>query len=221
MTKKRDITTIYVVRHGESESNIFAHENPDIPASQFGDSGSSLTQKGRNQAQKVAQRLRSVTFDAVFSSDLARAKETAEIIVDDRNVTVIINKSIRERFFGEHMSKRQKQEIEKALDALNEEEKFAFKYFPNGESGYDVVNRFKKFLEEIVPVYRNKTILVVNHSYVMRSFLIHEGYATYNEIPSGSIKNGGYFVVETDGNSYKIIKRHGIARNGTYADDEE
>jgi broad specificity phosphatase PhoE len=219
--KKTDVTTIYVVRHGESESNVFAHENPDKPASQFGEYGSSLTQKGRNQAQKVAHQLRTTVFADIFSSDLARAKETAEIIARERDLEVITDKTIRERFFGEHMSKTQKQEIEKALDTLNEQEKFAFKYFPNGESGYDVVKRFKKFLESIIPVYSNKNILIVSHSYVMRSFLIHEGYATYNEIPSGSIKNGGYFVVETDGKTYEIVKRYGIARNGKYGADEE
>jgi probable phosphoglycerate mutase len=219
--KKKNVVTIYVVRHGESESNVFAQENPDKPASHFGESGSSLTQKGREQAKKVAERLRNVSFSAIFSSHLARAKETAEIITDGRDVKIAIDKAIRERSFGEHMSKKQKQEIEKALDDLNEQEKFAFKYFPNGESGYDVVNRFKKFVIDIIPAYTNKNILIVSHSYVMRSFLIHEGYATYNEIPSGSIKNGGFFVVETDGETFIITKRYGIARNGSYDDNEE
>lgn len=219
--KKKNVVTIYVVRHGESESNVFAQENPDKPASHFGDSGSSLTQKGREQAQKVATRLQDVSFAAIFASHLARAKETAEIIAEGRDIGIGLDKAIRERFFGEHMSKKQKQEIEEALDDLNEQEKFDFKYFSNGESGYDVVNRFKKFIIDIIPAYTNKNILIVSHSYVMRSFLIHEGYATYNEIPSGSIKNGGYFVVETDGETFTIIKRYGIARNGAYNDNEE
>ena len=219
--KKKNVVTIYIVRHGESESNVFAQENPEKPASHFGESGSSLTQKGREQAQKVAQRLQDVSFAAVFSSHLARAKETAEIIAQGRDLEIITDRAVRERFFGEHMSKKQKQEIEKALDDLNEQEKFAFRYFPNGESGYDVVNRFKKFIMDIIPAYTDKNILIVSHSYVMRSFLIHEGYATYNEIPSGSIKNAGYFVVETDGETFTITKRFGIARNGKYNDNEE
>jgi len=219
--KKKSVVTIYVVRHGESESNVFAQENPDTPASHFGESGSSLTQKGREQAKKVAVKLQDISFTAIFASDLARAKETAQIIAEGRDLEIMIDKAIRERSFGEHMSKKQKQELEKALDDLNEQEKFAFKYFPNGESGYDVVNRFKKFIIDIIPTYANKSILIVSHSYVMRSFLIHEGYATYNEIPSGSIKNGGYFVVETDGDTFTITKRYGITHKGMYNDNEE
>jgi broad specificity phosphatase PhoE len=220
MIKKKDVTTIYVVRHGESESNLYAREHPNLPASHFGILGSSLTQKGRVQVENLADRLKNVDLSVVIASDLNRAKETAEIIAQHHNLSVITNNTIRERFFGEPMSSEQKKEIEKALDNLNEEEKFAFKYFPNGESGYDVVKRFKKFLEEVINTYKNKNILVVCHGYVMRSFLIHEHYAKYDELRSGSIKNAGYFVVKTDGRTFKIVDRHGITRREGFDDEE-
>lgn len=221
MSKKRkEVTTMYVVRHGESESNVYAYENPNKPASHFGEFGSSLTQKGQDQVHNLAQRLQKVHFSAIFSSDLNRAKETAEIIGNDQDVNVQTNPIIRERFFGEHMSNAEKREIEKALFDLDELEKFSFKYFPGGESAYDVVNRFKKFLYEIAPAYINKTILVVCHGHVMRAFLIHKGYATFDELPSGSIKNTGYFVVETDGEHFEIAKTHGITRNRGFDDEE-
>jgi broad specificity phosphatase PhoE len=221
MTKKgNDETTIYIVRHGESESNVFARENPDKPASHYGEFGSSLTKKGRDQSHQLSLRLIHIHFDAIFSSDLNRAIETAKILAKDRNLQVVTNQIIRERFFGNHMSNRQKRQIEKALDALNEEKKFAFKYFPNGENGYDVVRRFHTFLEEIIKAYKNKTVLVVSHSYVMRSFLIHEHYATFDELLGGSIKNAGYFIIKTDGKTFRIIDRHGITRNRGYDDEE-
>src|SRR5258708_4266787 len=95
--KKYDGTTIVIVRHGESESNVYARENPNKPTSQFGESGSSLTQKGREQAQLLATRLADVPFSAVYSSDLKRAKETAEIIAQRHNLPVITDNTIRER----------------------------------------------------------------------------------------------------------------------------
>ena len=218
--KKRDVTTIYVVRHGESESNVYARENPDKPASHFGEFGSSLTQKGREQAQKLAQRLAHVQIDAIFSSKLNRAKETAEIIAQSHNLPIITNQVLRERFFGEPMSNVKKKEIEKALDKLTEEEKFAFKYFPNGENGHDVVKRFKEFLCEVIPTYQDKNILLVTHGYVMRSFLIYEKFAKYDELPSGCIKNGGYFVIESDGKTFAITDKYGITRNRGYDNEE-
>ncbi len=220
LKQNNDLTTIYVVRHGESESNVYAHENPNEPASHFGEFGSSLTQKGREQVDIIAQRLQKVQFSVFFSSHLSRAKETAEILAAKYNLPVITDQNIRERFFGEPMSNEKKREIEKALDILNEEEKFSFKYFPNGESGHDVVNRFKNFIKEIVPKYKNKTILLVSHGYVMRSFLISEGFAKYNELRGGTIKNAAYFVIKTDGKSFKIVDRHGITRNRGYDDEE-
>jgi broad specificity phosphatase PhoE len=221
MTKSHsDLTTIYVVRHGESESNVYAHENPDKPASHYGELGSSLTQKGRNEAKALEQRLCAIQFSAFFSSHLNRARETAEIIAKKYNLPVNVDRAIRERFFGEPMSNSKKKEIEKALIGLNEQEKFAFKYFSNGESGHDVVNRFKEFLRKIVNEYKNKTILVVSHGYVMRSFLISEGFAKYDELRKGAIRNTGYFVIKTDGHTFRIIDRHGIFRNREYDDEE-
>lgn len=214
MTKNNDEpTTIYIVRHGESESNVYAQENPDKPASHFGELGAPLTEKGRQQALDVAQKIRNIPFAAVFSSDLSRARETAEIIAQEQELHVNTNNTIRERYFGDDMSSVQKREIEKALEDLNEEEKFAFKYYPHGESGYDVINRFKKFLHEIIPVYRGKTIVVVSHGYVMRSFLIHVGFAKFDELRGGTIDNAGYFVVNADGKNFTISETHGIHKN--------
>lgn len=217
---KNEVTTIYVVRHGESQSNVYAHENPDEPASHYGEFGSSLTKKGREQAQLVAQRLKHVHFSAFFSSHLNRAKETAEIIAKNYNQPVVIDRDIRERFFGEPMSHKKKEELEKALNNLNEHEKFAFKYFSNGESGFDVAKRFKHFLEQIITTYKGKKILLVSHGYVMRSFLINAKFAKFDELKGGSIKNGGYFVIKTDGKTFKIVDRYGIMRNKGYDDEE-
>jgi broad specificity phosphatase PhoE len=221
MTKKtHEVTKLYIVRHGESESNVYAREHPDKPASHFGELGSSLTENGIKQAQKISLRLKKMPVSAVLSSDLKRAKETAEIIAREHNLPVITDETIRERFFGEHMSAVQKREIEKALDLLDEEGKFAFRYFEHGESGHDVVRRFKKFLSNVIEIYKNKTIVIVSHGYVMRSFLIHEKYAQYDELLGGSIINGGYFVAETEGKKYTITEKHGVSRRKGIDDEE-
>lgn len=217
---KNEITTLYIVRHGQSQSNLYAKLNPDKPASQFGPLGAPLTEEGKMQAKNLAERFKDIDFFAIFSSDLNRAKETAEIIVKGRGKKVITNKTIRERYFGDDMSNNKKHEIEKALLELDENEKFAFRYFPHGESGYDVINRFKTFLQEIVKTYEGKKVLIVNHGYVMRSFLIHEGFAKFDELRGGSIKNCGYFVVKSNGNTYEVTKTFGIRRNSN-SDDEE
>ena len=63
--------TVYLVRHGESEANI-------SPLRLTEDSG--LTERGRIQAETVADRVSRLSVDVIISSTMPRAKETAEII---------------------------------------------------------------------------------------------------------------------------------------------
>lgn len=77
----KNLTTIYVVRHGESQSNTEVH----IPYTERkirtdGPKGSPLTEKGKQQAKEVAEKLRNVHFDAAFSSHKIRAQDTANSI---------------------------------------------------------------------------------------------------------------------------------------------
>lgn len=58
-----------------------------------------LNENGRRQAQEVATKL-DVTFEKVYSSDLSRASETAEIITD-KKIPHALNKGLRERYMGE------------------------------------------------------------------------------------------------------------------------
>ena len=63
-------TVIYLIRHGESEGNLkrICLGNTDL----------GLTEKGREQAEKTAKALSPVDIDAIYSSDLIRAVQTAE-----------------------------------------------------------------------------------------------------------------------------------------------
>lgn len=65
--------TIYLVRHGETDNN----KNNIIQGSVV---DMALNKKGEKQAQQGAARLKKIPFTAAFSSDLVRAKQTAEII---------------------------------------------------------------------------------------------------------------------------------------------
>ena len=66
---------IYVVRHGESETNRDQKWTGWFDAP--------LTDKGRADAQKAAEFLKDISFDKIYSSDLSRAIETAKIVVPD------------------------------------------------------------------------------------------------------------------------------------------
>ena len=83
---------LLIVRHGETpwnvEGRLQGHADIDI------------SEKGRQQAQKVAKRLADTPIDVAYSSDLARAWHTAEIILDQRNVPLHSTEGLRERYYG-------------------------------------------------------------------------------------------------------------------------
>ena len=88
----KDFCTIYLVRHGETDWNVknIIQGQIDIP----------LNKKGENQALEIANELKDIHFDAIFSSDLSRAKRTAEIIATERKLAVVATKTLREMYFG-------------------------------------------------------------------------------------------------------------------------
>lgn len=203
-------TTIYVVRHGQSEGNI----NGDI----FG-SDPPLTQKGIEQAELLAKVLDSVTIDIIFSSHLKRAHKTARIIAGKKKIVVNPVKELRERFFGSLEGKkgayilenhREKHEgfLKVAID-----EQMKWKLVDDMESFGEVLERLIPFLNKISKVHDNKTILLVIHANVMLSLLVHLKFATFNELPYGSITNTGYLKIEKDDAGFKITELFGITKN--------
>jgi broad specificity phosphatase PhoE len=79
---------VYFVRHGESEGNIGLH---------FQGYKSPLTERGREQARIVAERCMNVPIDAIISSSMKRAEETADIISKKTGHTYEINDLFTER----------------------------------------------------------------------------------------------------------------------------
>ena len=81
-------TTLIFVRHGESEGNKGGRFNGsmDFP----------LSDKGRAQAEKTSEYLDKYKIDIAYSSDLSRAKETAQTIAKRQNVDLIEDKGLRE-----------------------------------------------------------------------------------------------------------------------------
>lgn len=86
------VTRLFVIRHGETAWNLASRiqGHIDIP----------LNDKGRWQAQRVAQALRDEDIHALYSSDLLRARHTAEAIAARVGVPLVRNADLRERHFG-------------------------------------------------------------------------------------------------------------------------
>jgi broad specificity phosphatase PhoE len=82
------VTTILLARHGESDWNRAKRWQ--------GFADRPLTDLGREQAVALADRLRNTELDAVYSSDLQRARETAEIVARSKDLGVEVVRDLRE-----------------------------------------------------------------------------------------------------------------------------
>lgn len=87
------MTTIYLVRHGESVGNSIRSflGHTDLP----------LTEKGHLQAEMTASYLKNVGADVIYSSDLLRAYQTAIHTAEALGMTIVKNDKLREIFAGE------------------------------------------------------------------------------------------------------------------------
>lgn len=195
---------IYIVRHGETNENL----NHIIQ----GQTNSVLNKTGKLQAKNISKKLKDIKFDNVFSSDLLRTKETAEIIALERKLKVETTKALRERRWGhlEGESTKIISVIEQLKDKLDRVERLKYKPSPDIESDEEIASRAFTYLREIAVGYSGKTILIVSHGGVMRILLDHLG----KEVAHGAAANTAYIKLESDGVEFFVKETEGIKFNG-------
>ena len=150
---------ILLLRHGQSEANkehiIQGHmESP-------------LSDLGRDQAKTVGKKLldSKITFDAVYSSDLIRATETAKIITKILGIKKIaFDNRLREFSLGDYEGKNSQKLTENERAFLDSCWKDYSIRVPNGETVNEFVSRIKAIFDEIVTsAEEDSTILIVGH----------------------------------------------------------
>lgn len=187
--------TMYIVRHGETDWNArkLVQGQTDIP----------LNKSGEKQAKALGENLKNIIFDAVYSSDLVRAKRTAELITIEKKLAVETSKLLRERRFGklEGKSRIELDKIHKIWNELDKIQKVKYKPFSSYETDEECVSRLITFIREIAASYLNKKVLIVSHGGVMRALLNHLSEKTYS---GGAISNSGYIKLKSDGVDFFI-----------------
>jgi glucosyl-3-phosphoglycerate phosphatase len=147
------VTTLLLARHGETDWNRDGRWQ--------GLSDTRLNDRGREQARELAGQIDGV--DVVYSSDLARARETADIVAERLGLEVRLDQRLRERGFGEW----------EGLNSGEIEERFAeaHRLWKAGEGvGAENAEPFDKFaarihdfLDEILERHPGESVLVISH----------------------------------------------------------
>lgn len=204
----KNACTLYLVRHGQTEWNV--------DHTLMGQKDSPLTKEGIQQAQAKAEVLKSIQFDAIFSSDLPRALKSAEMLKLDRDIVIQTSVLLRERSYGRFEGKpssEMKAELKEKLlerEQLSGDAYLSFSIDDDIETPEELVTRFITQLREIALAYPGKTVLVVTHGGCIRTFLAKLGYADMKKLPPGSFSNAGHVTVLSDGVNFEVQEVEGI-----------
>ena len=158
---------IYFVRHGETDWNKERkiQGQVDIPLNEF----------GRHLARETAKGLRDVPFDVCFTSPLGRARETAEIILQGRDVPILEDKRILEMNFGVLEGKCCSKEGWDVPDSFQMffDDPVHYKAPEGGEDFQAVRERTGDFLNWLFAQeqYQDSTVLVTTHGAAMAGLL--------------------------------------------------
>lgn len=201
--------TIYLVRHGESVANASGVIG--------GQKDFDLTEQGKIQAIELSLELENINFDAIFSSDLIRAKKTAEIIAEEKKVTVLATKFLKEKSSGKfegEISDELKDEYKKLKQIVSElspEDQFKYRIDENAETDEELMARFIPFIREIAIAYLGKTVLMVTHAHIIRTFLNTVGFVKDHLSKEFHIKNTAYLKIYSDGVDFEMVDLKGIS----------
>jgi broad specificity phosphatase PhoE len=154
------VTTVLLARHGESDWNRAERWQ--------GFADRPLTDLGRRQAQELAERLAETELDAVYSSDLRRAADTAEAVARGRGLEVQTTPDLREVDVGEWSG----------LTRAEAEEQFPEAYarwlhggegWQGGETYEQLGTRVVRAIKEIAAKHDNGRVLIVAHGGTIRA----------------------------------------------------
>lgn len=175
---------ILVTRHGQTAWNVLEKLQ--------GQTDIELNNIGKQQAKETGELIKNENIDLIITSPSKRAKETAQIINRNFNVTIIEDNRLMERKFG-RFEGLTKSEIRK-LKEINPEINDVWHYnkninFDGMETMQDFCNRIYEFLNDIIKNYKDKNILLVTHGGVsvpIKCFFMK--YPLENLIDRDSIK---------------------------------
>lgn len=190
------MTTFYLVRHGACDGlgeTLWGRTAHVV-----------LNEEGKAQAQGLGEYFRNVKLDAVYSSPLERALETAEAIARVANVEVQQSAAFNEVDFGEWSGK--------SFEALARDERWrrfntqrSVTSIPSGESLLDVQARVVAELEHLSEQHANASIAIVSHADVIKAAVGYVAGTPIDLLQRFEISPCSVSIIATDEHNTKLL----------------
>jgi len=159
-TGVESLTEIGFIRHGNTDWNIEKRAQ--------GHSNNPINEMGLQQAHAIGRRLEQENWDVIISSDLLRAKKTAEIIASYINLPIKLEQRIRERDRGEITGTIEEERVMKWGQDWREIDFGKDRQ----ETSEEVRARGVDFVYDVLDQYQGKKILVVTHGKLLNETLL-------------------------------------------------
>ena len=199
---------VLLIRHGETDWNAQQRwqGHSDVP----------LNTQGVLQAEEAAERMRQYNLEVLLSSDLVRARQTAEIIANKHSVPIVTTEHLREVHVGsaEGLGYRESLDlfgIESIVRWRSLERSDLDFAFPEGETKLEALRRALDATEEFLQEKGATRVGVISHGMLIRTFLQY--HFPKLQIPS-VLPNCSYFVL-----AYEVSRRKWtLSDNGSTGD---
>ena len=189
---------IILVRHGET------NWNKDKRCQ--GISDTNLNENGLKQAKKLKKYFDSKKIDAIFVSDLKRAKQTADIINSNNRYNLYYSQKLREMDQGDFEGIYFKVLNQKYLSELKKwrEDPDTFR-IPNAETLGEVKERVIAFMNNLVRKYSDfSNIVIVSHNLALSSFLCFISNKSLKYFTDFTLKSGSISIIDYSNNVFSI-----------------
>jgi broad specificity phosphatase PhoE len=180
---------LYLVRHAESLENML-----EVLA---GRTPGELTENGILQTQALADQISVIQFNAIYSSPLKRALDTANILALGKDIKIQQDPRLTERDLGIYTGKSRHEVDFKQLDLDNAENKAK-----GVEPISMITKRTASFLDFTLDQHHDQdNILAISHSNSIRAFHMNISGVNFEQALGLNLKNGSISIFE-----YKISK---------------
>ncbi len=156
---------LLLVRHGETPWNLDGRLQ--------GSTDVDLSEKGREQARLVGRRLSTTAIDLAYSSNQSRARETAEIILEGRDVPLHAIPELRERSHGVFEGLTAKERRQRYPDLFAASLLNNLDFAPTGGETFRQTNRrMAAWAQDFRDAHLDSTVLVVGHGGTLRAAIL-------------------------------------------------
>jgi 2,3-bisphosphoglycerate-dependent phosphoglycerate mutase len=200
------MSELILLRHGQSQWNL---ENRftgwiDVP----------LSPQGEAEARAAGEKLRGRRIDIVFTSVLARAIETARIVLETAGigpVPIVRDPALNERMYGDLQGKNKAEAVQQFGEAQVKLWRRSYDVRPpGGESLADTAARVLPFWERVIlpEVRAGKNVLIVAHGNSLRALVMHLDGLTREQVLQVEIPTGVPLLYEMTPDGRVASKRY-------------